>query len=317
MSIPIKFSKERAEEFLEAIKEGRPFLPGPLGWSAADMLQLAGACRFAAMSHGPQAFGKEDPRLMHREHSEASSEQFLDDLTAAIEWCAEATRAVEDGEYAERFEEEHGVFVQLRDGEKSAAPVFGWKDDPHVSAEIEGNEEGTEELDAGEATILPRAQMGNIASAQLLWERHRDTLFPDWEEGSRWQVLFAAFIDPKWVFYVDIENARLVVNYDLGPYSDLMVIHALGHAVSGDNTHGPRWVETMSLAAERLRERGGDWRSVSAHADTANWLSEVTADDAADPSVVAWDEPIYKVTLTPVPAPEGRGYRFVVSLWHE
>ena len=55
---PIVFNKARAEQLVTRIGEGHD-IPAPAGgWNSDQMLQVAGALFFAAMSHGPPAIDK-------------------------------------------------------------------------------------------------------------------------------------------------------------------------------------------------------------------------------------------------------------------
>jgi hypothetical protein len=52
MPVGINFSKAKAERFIDALDHGRPIEPMGNRWTTDDMLALAGAAHFAAMSHG-------------------------------------------------------------------------------------------------------------------------------------------------------------------------------------------------------------------------------------------------------------------------
>lgn len=102
--IMVKFDKERAQQFIEAIQNGEPIKPAGNGWSGNDMLALAGACYFGAMSQGPQSFWLRDiPANLPDEYREANEETFCNDLAAAIEYYGHLTMLVQDGEYDDSF----------------------------------------------------------------------------------------------------------------------------------------------------------------------------------------------------------------------
>jgi hypothetical protein len=99
--IAVQFAKARAETFIECIKAGKPIGPGPDGWTGNEMLALAGACYFAARSHGPSAYWLKavDVANLHDEHREHVEESFENDLHAAIDCYAQLTMLVCDGTY--------------------------------------------------------------------------------------------------------------------------------------------------------------------------------------------------------------------------
>jgi hypothetical protein len=104
MPVGINFSSERAELMLDALANGKPILPGNAGWSVNDMLALAGACHFAAMSHGPVMMDGRKFGDMTGERREAASETFEADLSAAVQFYSQMTMNVKDGQYNDNFE---------------------------------------------------------------------------------------------------------------------------------------------------------------------------------------------------------------------
>ena len=127
--IGINFDKATAEHFVSCLADGGPIAhSGP--WTADDMLTLAGACFFGVMSQGPflqkvaQMMGKEVPE-QHPEHAEASEEQFLADIHGAVEFLAELTMRVRDGEFDERYTSP--VRALLDGASHSIQPIEGFR----------------------------------------------------------------------------------------------------------------------------------------------------------------------------------------------
>jgi hypothetical protein len=123
--IGVMFDKNKAEYFLDCIGSGKPIA---CVWNVHNMLALAGALHFAAMSHGPAALrqGVEVGELP-AEHREAIEEGFYDDLRAAIEFYSRLTMMVKDGEYDESFHPTLKAIATIRDGKKRVQIVAGAK----------------------------------------------------------------------------------------------------------------------------------------------------------------------------------------------
>jgi hypothetical protein len=104
---PVNFRKERAEYLLDCLATGKPIAPSQAGeWTIDDMMALAGACHFGAMSHGPilaTVMGIDTTKLP-KEYQEAHEETLFADLRAAIEFYGHLTMLVEDGQYDSEFE---------------------------------------------------------------------------------------------------------------------------------------------------------------------------------------------------------------------
>jgi hypothetical protein len=93
MAIAIKFDKDRAQHYLDCLAQGKDIKAPAGGWTGNDMLALAGACHFGAMSQGPQSFW------------------FFIDLGAAIEFYSQLTMLVQDEEYDNSFRPEAFALV--------------------------------------------------------------------------------------------------------------------------------------------------------------------------------------------------------------
>ena len=132
MSIAVKFNKQKAQYYLECLKNGRAIAPGDGNWTGNEMLAVAGACFFGAMSQGTQSFWlKELPDTMHAEHREAAEEKFDHDLHAAVAFYGQLTKLVEYESFDEQFAPEVMALVsQQGDTELSVFPVKGVKGQP-------------------------------------------------------------------------------------------------------------------------------------------------------------------------------------------
>jgi hypothetical protein len=127
--IAIQFDKSRAEHFLDALAHGKPITPGDgRGWTQFDMLMLAGACHFAALSHGPMAFHYHGVPAS-AEHREADWNTFQGDLLGVINFYSQLTTAVKDGKYDADFEPQvRGILRCKIDGiEIEVSPAAGFK----------------------------------------------------------------------------------------------------------------------------------------------------------------------------------------------
>src|SRR5689334_4966595 len=92
MAIIVKFNKARAEYLVRCLSSGTPINPEQDGWSGNDMLALAGACLFGAMSQGPRSFWAQDiPKNLSAERRQAKEATFFNDLHAAIEFYGHLT----------------------------------------------------------------------------------------------------------------------------------------------------------------------------------------------------------------------------------
>jgi hypothetical protein len=98
--ISVRFDKATAERFLDSLVNDRPIeLPSRAGWTRDDVLALAGACFFAALSHGPPGYNIADLDKLPKERREAIEEAFRNDLFAAVEVYSRLARLVMDREY--------------------------------------------------------------------------------------------------------------------------------------------------------------------------------------------------------------------------
>jgi hypothetical protein len=121
--IGIKFSKERAQHYIDCIVQGKP-IEGIQ--TQHDFLALAGACHAAAFTHGPLGYQIEKYEAMHKETREAVQAGFYDDLSAAIEFYSHLTLLVLDDEYdGHGFKPECEAAITKRDGNLKLIPGDG------------------------------------------------------------------------------------------------------------------------------------------------------------------------------------------------
>lgn len=137
----IDFRKERAEYLLDCIATGKPIKPtDDSGWTRHDLVGLAGACYFAALSHGPMGYvaalgdtekAQKALDYLHDEHREAVDEAWQNDLHAAIGFYGHLTMLVADGGYDAQYEPHLTAAVSLTgEIERKLMPHTGFKSLP-------------------------------------------------------------------------------------------------------------------------------------------------------------------------------------------
>jgi hypothetical protein len=130
VAYPVSFDKETGEGFLQALMSGQPVIPpGIDAWDINSILALAGACYFAAMSHGPLSL-KNLPGIWEKlplEQREAREETLSADLHLAIEFYGQLTMFVKDEEFDESFDPHVEAIVYEHDGRKSVQPHVGFR----------------------------------------------------------------------------------------------------------------------------------------------------------------------------------------------
>jgi hypothetical protein len=118
---PIVFNKARAEELLAIIGEGKDIPAPAVGWNCDQMLQVAGALLFAAMSHGP--VDKNQAKKPSSANGDTSTQSLSDDLHMAIDFYSDLTMMVCGETYDRRFEPELTAVV-MRDGTERGFKVI-------------------------------------------------------------------------------------------------------------------------------------------------------------------------------------------------
>jgi hypothetical protein len=129
MAYPINFDKATAERFLQALRSGQAIEPPGGRWTIHALLALAGACHFAASTHGPLAFTGHAgawERLPH-EYKEARMGTLFEDLRLAIEFYSHLTMLVQVGEYDDRFAPHVEATVCRSDGEDRVRVRTGFR----------------------------------------------------------------------------------------------------------------------------------------------------------------------------------------------
>ena len=123
---PIVFNKSRAEELVARIGEGGD-IPAPRGgWNSDQLLQVAGALFFAAMSHGPPAIDKSFENRPS-ENGDSATRNLSEDLHMAIDFYSDLTMMVCGGTYDERFDPELQAVVVREGAERGFKIIRGGK----------------------------------------------------------------------------------------------------------------------------------------------------------------------------------------------
>jgi hypothetical protein len=123
--VGVQFDKERVRYLLDCLDGGKPIeAPAGGGWTAWDMLMLAGACQFVVSSQGPLQYRDGAFEALPAEHREAVNESFLKDLGAAISWAGFCAMLVQDGEYDGTFEPVHLAIIKSQPDGKPEVQVL-------------------------------------------------------------------------------------------------------------------------------------------------------------------------------------------------
>jgi hypothetical protein len=123
---PIVFNKARAEQLVVRIGGGHD-IPAPVGgWNSDQLLQVAGALFFAAMSHGPPAI---DKSIENRpsENGDSATRNLSEDLHMAIDFYSDLTMMVCGGTYDDRFEPDLQAVVVREGAERGFKIIRGGK----------------------------------------------------------------------------------------------------------------------------------------------------------------------------------------------
>lgn len=113
MPVPVKLDAGYAKEILDALKNGKPIRTGSdKGWTQLDELAVAGACLFAAGSHGP-AFPQPD---LAPEQQAENDQAFIESLVVAARFLATVFRQIEDDERTDLVDAAERGAVVFPDG---------------------------------------------------------------------------------------------------------------------------------------------------------------------------------------------------------
>lgn len=82
---PFKYESEKAKKWLDCLQNGKPINPPDGGWTANDVLMLAGVAHHIAHSQGPVG-RQSSSEVSTFEHKEAAEEYFDEELKASIEF---------------------------------------------------------------------------------------------------------------------------------------------------------------------------------------------------------------------------------------
>ena len=134
---PVNFEKERAERFLRCLAEGEPI---GIVQTIDEMLALAGACFFVMSTHGPllrttalKMAGESYKPPTTFEHQEAETETVFGSIHGGIEWAAQLTGLVCDGEYDAHFEPKVQSLAMMETGNCQVKVVTGGKKAPPIT----------------------------------------------------------------------------------------------------------------------------------------------------------------------------------------
>jgi hypothetical protein len=126
MAVSIRFDKAKAERILDALATGKP-IEGVR--SVDEVLALAGACFFTALSRSEALETRPEPGEEGEEPAEGTEACFVADLHAAIEYYGQLTMLVAAGDYDQSFEPRHRAIVAVEEGEKTVIPLEGMRGD--------------------------------------------------------------------------------------------------------------------------------------------------------------------------------------------
>jgi hypothetical protein len=109
--LPVSFNRDTAIEFFDGLMNGQPVRPAsePSGWTADEVLQLAGACLILLASYGlglrdAGSQSRKGKAPQHPEHEEAEMETVMSDVHAAIDFAAQLAQLAHDGGYDTEYE---------------------------------------------------------------------------------------------------------------------------------------------------------------------------------------------------------------------
>jgi len=121
----------------------------------------------------------------------------------------------------------------------------------------------------------------NHKELQQKFHRVRKLYFPDWEEGSNWQI--RAYGGKG---YCDVGSKTIKVGEPTENYRLIvLIIHEIAHAVSTDD-HGDRWLKKMDEVAVRAAEVG-DRRLENELREHIAWVTGPNAYDVTEQEVYA------------------------------
>lgn len=126
--IHLHLKRDEVVHFLRCLADGVS-IDHQGGWTRDQMLSLAGACFFGALSQGPAKYLHDQDVLkqLDPEHHEAVGDQLHTDLLLAIEFGMFMADLVRNDGYDEDHEPELEVILSERDGKKVMQPVRGFR----------------------------------------------------------------------------------------------------------------------------------------------------------------------------------------------
>ena len=119
--IGIRFDKARGESYMKALASGGTIDAPPDGWTANEMLALAGCCFAVVFRQGPQLHGALG-QAVPKDVREFTGKELTRDIHSAIEFCHLLALHAQDGRWDGKF----GPVVQgtIRTAEEGPAEVI-------------------------------------------------------------------------------------------------------------------------------------------------------------------------------------------------
>ena len=116
MPFDVQFDRDKANQLLEALRQGRAITPPSGGWSRDVLLALAGTCFCLAMPQQLRGIECTDKDALHVDYDQ--KQQAYGDIHAAIEFCGQLAMHLLSGTYDRYFKpccqaEVHGKGYRL------------------------------------------------------------------------------------------------------------------------------------------------------------------------------------------------------------
>jgi hypothetical protein len=125
MPFEVQFDRDKANQLLDALRQGRAVAPPSDGWSRDDLLALAGSCFCLAMPRQLRVTGHTDKDGPHVDYEQ--KQVAYGDIHAAIEFCGQLVMHLLSGTYDRYFQprcqaEVHGKGYRLMPKDATRQP---------------------------------------------------------------------------------------------------------------------------------------------------------------------------------------------------
>jgi len=128
MPIPFEFRKDKAEHFLDCLIKGKPIPPqDSRGWTASDILELAGVCHFMVVASVMADDLYSDLKKLPQEQAGAIFQTCYNEVLTAISWCGDATSLVQGRGYDQCYEARVRAIAEMDDEEGHVRPISGFR----------------------------------------------------------------------------------------------------------------------------------------------------------------------------------------------